>query len=195
MEKFTENAWYHTTSYHPIVVERFHCQLKGAFKANQHPKHWTEILPLVLLGIHTAFKEDIACIAAELLYGTILRLPEEFFSPSSPDTVNEVTYVAQLKSVIVQNRHNQPHNPILISAPIWLFHHMCLCAMMPFESHCNHLMMDPSASSTEPISSTHYTSMVKKIQSTSADSSLLTWTMHTVWPLRLLCHSHNRFSP
>ena len=50
-----------------------------AHKASQHPEHWTEILPLVFLGIRTALKEDIACTAAELPHGTTLRLPGNSF--------------------------------------------------------------------------------------------------------------------
>lgn len=40
-----------------------------------------DALPLVLLGIRTALKEDIASTAAEMVYGTTLRLPGEFFTP------------------------------------------------------------------------------------------------------------------
>ena len=45
-------------------------------------------LPLVLLGIQTALKEDISSKAAEMVYGTILCLPGEFFttSPTLPLT-------------------------------------------------------------------------------------------------------------
>jgi hypothetical protein len=54
---------------------------------------------MVLLGIRTALKDDLGCTAAELVYGTNLRLPGEFFSPS-PDTPNPSNYVTQLKSVM-----------------------------------------------------------------------------------------------
>jgi transposase InsO family protein len=75
----------HTTSYHPIangLVERFHRQLKSALKAQQQSANWTDALPLVLLGCRTAIKEDLSCTAAELLYGTTLRLPGEFVAPT-----------------------------------------------------------------------------------------------------------------
>ena len=51
-----------TTAYHPSangLVERFHRQLKASLKAQRDPSKWTEALPLVLLGIHTALKEDM----------------------------------------------------------------------------------------------------------------------------------------
>ena len=91
----------HTTSYHPQsngLVERFHRQLKGALKAQPQPNQWVEALPLILLGIRTALKEDLSCTAAELLYGTTLRLPGEFFSSGSQPTVDAAHYVTRLKS-------------------------------------------------------------------------------------------------
>ena len=74
-----------TTAYHPIangMVERFHRQLKAALKAQPHPQHWTTSLPMVLLGVRTALKVDLGCTAAELVYGTSLRLPGDFFHHS-----------------------------------------------------------------------------------------------------------------
>jgi cleavage and polyadenylation specificity factor subunit 1 len=41
-----------------------------------------EKLPIVLLGIRTALKEDLNTSTAELVYGCTLRLPGEFFSVS-----------------------------------------------------------------------------------------------------------------
>ena len=75
----------HTNSYHPItngLVEHLHRQLKPALKTQPHPElRWTDTLSLVLLGIRIALKEDIGCSAAELVYGTGLRLPGDFLPP------------------------------------------------------------------------------------------------------------------
>ena len=93
-----------TTSYHPIangLIERFHRQLKAALKTYSNSQHWTTSLPMVLLGIRTALKEDLHCTAAELVYGTTLRLPGEFFTPSH-STADPSSYVAQLKSTMQQ---------------------------------------------------------------------------------------------
>ena len=57
-----------TTTYHPIakgLIERFHRQLKASLKAYRDPNNWMDTLPLALLGIRSAFKEDIRCTAAE----------------------------------------------------------------------------------------------------------------------------------
>ena len=52
---------------------------------------WPEAFPIkditlyycmVLLGIRTVVKEDLKCSAAEMAYGTTLRLPGELFVPA-----------------------------------------------------------------------------------------------------------------
>lgn len=93
-----------TTAYHPIangLVERFHRQLKSALKAQPTPDHWVNALPLVLLGIRTALKEDVKCSVAELVYGTTLRLPGEFFSSRKyASTADPIDYVVHLKHMM-----------------------------------------------------------------------------------------------
>ena len=71
-----------TTAYHPQsngMVERFHRQLKDCLKARNNILNWSLELPIVLLGIRSAVKEDLKCSPAELIYGQPLRLPGEFF--------------------------------------------------------------------------------------------------------------------
>ncbi|CAI2739044.1 unnamed protein product, partial [Dicrocoelium dendriticum] len=68
-----------TTAYHPAangLVERFHRQLKAAITASQSSTHWSEQLPIILLGIRNTIKEDLGCCPAELVFGTTLRLPD-----------------------------------------------------------------------------------------------------------------------
>ena len=97
-----------TTAYHPSsngLVERFHRyrQLKASLKAHADPSHWFENLLMVLLGIRTALKEDLHCTTAELVYGTTLQLPGEFFSSMGlTDTPDPASYVAKLKSSMQQ---------------------------------------------------------------------------------------------
>ncbi len=71
-----------TTAYHPQaneLVERFHRQLKAALRVHADPTKWNEALPLVLLDIRTAVKADLQCSAAEMVFGTSLRVPGQFF--------------------------------------------------------------------------------------------------------------------
>ena len=60
------------------MVERFHRQLKASLKARLSGPNWMDELPLVLLGIRSAWREDINCSAADLVYGTGLHVPGEF---------------------------------------------------------------------------------------------------------------------
>ena len=70
-----------TTAYHPQangMVECLHRQLKAALKARAVGPQWMDDLPLVLLGMRTAWREDPDCSPAELVYGSQLRIPGEF---------------------------------------------------------------------------------------------------------------------
>ena len=94
-----------TTAYHPIangLVEHFHRQLKSALKVQANIDNRTDHLPMALLGICTALKEDLHCTAAELVYGTTLRLPAELFASNTNDHLNQVSYVAKLRSTMQQ---------------------------------------------------------------------------------------------
>ena len=95
-----------TTAYHPIangMIERFHRQLKASLKARNTATHWTEALPLVLLSIRTAVKGDLHASVAELLYGTTLRLPGEFFEKDQAEVVSDPTpFLARLRSTMRQ---------------------------------------------------------------------------------------------
>ena len=64
------------------MVECFHKQLKAALKVQPQPSAWIDALPLVLLGLRSALKEDIAATAAEMVYGTTLRLPGGLVNPT-----------------------------------------------------------------------------------------------------------------
>ena len=92
-----------TTAYHPSsngLVEHFHRQLKAALKATPEPTYWVSALPLVLLGICAGLKQDIQCSTAELVYGTTLRLPGEFFSVNTDEHPDPTSYVSKLKTIM-----------------------------------------------------------------------------------------------
>ena len=93
-----------TTSYHPAangLIERFHRQLKTTLKSHPDPTHWTDSLPVVLLGVRTQLKDDLHCTAAELVYGSTLRLPGEFFDASKAEAIPDpACYVTRLKTMM-----------------------------------------------------------------------------------------------
>ena len=69
-----------TTAYHIQangIVERFQHHLKGALRARVSGPAWMDELPIVLPGIHSAWREDADATPAQLVYGTALRLPGE----------------------------------------------------------------------------------------------------------------------
>ena len=80
----------HTTAYNPKangMVERLHRQLKAALRATHPAAAWADHLPLVLLGVRSALKDDLHCSSAELTLGMTLRLPGEFFDVPTPPLV------------------------------------------------------------------------------------------------------------
>lgn len=88
----------HTTAYHPAangMVERFHRQFKAAIRCYQNSR-WTEVLPTILLGIRSAWKEDLKATSADLVYGESLRLPGEFLSPSA-DSRDTAVFIKELR--------------------------------------------------------------------------------------------------
>ena len=98
------------------MVKRFHRQLKAALKSHPNPTRWTDSLPLVLLGIQSSLKADIGCTAAELVFGTTLRLPGSYFNPvSTPQLPASIDYVEQLKETMSSLRATP--SPYNISTP------------------------------------------------------------------------------
>jgi hypothetical protein len=104
-----------TTVHHPAangLVERFHRTLKAAIMCHAY-QQWTEALPLVLLGIRKAFKEDLQASVAELVYGEPLRIPGELLTPNAhpvdpPLLITELRqHMARLRQVPAA-RHASP---------------------------------------------------------------------------------------
>ncbi|GFW81623.1 transposon Tf2-8 polyprotein [Trichonephila clavipes] len=88
-----------TTGYQPQangMIEELHRPLKSAIKGHA-TERWTEVLPIILLGLRASLKEDILCTPAELVFGTTIRLPGEIFDSSKPDD-DVVNFVSKLKS-------------------------------------------------------------------------------------------------
>ena len=80
-----------TTAYHPStnsLVESFHRQFKASLMSKA-TANWFVALPIALLGICSTLKEDLHCTSAELVYGTTLHLPGDFFHASTPTDMVE----------------------------------------------------------------------------------------------------------
>ncbi|XP_064485435.1 uncharacterized protein LOC135397766 [Ornithodoros turicata] len=76
------------------------------------------MLPLVLLGIRTALKEDLACTVSELVYGTTLRLPGDFFPPTDRPPPDYTTYALRLRTLMnslspTPTRAAEPKSPFV----------------------------------------------------------------------------------
>ncbi|GFY66592.1 pro-Pol polyprotein [Trichonephila inaurata madagascariensis] len=72
----------HSASYHPQstgMIERLNRHLKSAIIAHEDTG-WSDILPIVLLGLCSAMKNDLKAASSQLVYGTTLRLPSDLIS-------------------------------------------------------------------------------------------------------------------
>lgn len=90
-----------TTAYHPQsngLVERFHRTLKASIMAVGQ-KHWTAELPIIMLGLRTAYRIDFGCSVAELVYGQTLRIPGEYFE-STDEYYDRSEFAKELKSTM-----------------------------------------------------------------------------------------------
>lgn len=104
LSRLIGSAHLRTTAYHPAangMVERFHRQLKSAIVCHADDS-WVDTLPLVLLGIRAAWKEDLGTTAAELVYGEPLRLPGEFLATSEKSSDDPSTYVGRLRQRLAE---------------------------------------------------------------------------------------------
>jgi cleavage and polyadenylation specificity factor subunit 1 len=104
-----------TTAHHLAAngpVERFHRTLKAVIICHAD-QQWTEALPLVLLGIGTAYKVGLRASVTELVYGEPLRIPGELLTPTAEpvDPAHLITelrrHMARLRPVPAP-RHTSP---------------------------------------------------------------------------------------
>ena len=84
-----------TSAYHPQangLVERLHRTLKNALRcAGRSSDSWSRALPWVMLGLRSAPRPDASASAAEIVFGTPLRIPGLCFQDeqSSPRSAAE----------------------------------------------------------------------------------------------------------
>lgn len=122
-----------TAAYHPAcngLVERLHRQLKAAIMAHTDTAHWVDALPVVLLGLRSALKQDLSCSSAELVYGTTLRLPNDFFDKPSQLTPDPVDYLGRLHRIFDNMRPCPPrpasHRPFHVPLDLATCSHVYL---------------------------------------------------------------------
>ncbi|GFT38922.1 retrovirus-related Pol polyprotein from transposon 412 [Trichonephila clavipes] len=135
-----------TTGYHPQangMIEELHRPLKSAIKCHA-TERWTEVLPIILLGLRASLKEDTLCTPAELVFGTTIRLPGEMFDSSKPDD-DVVNFVSKLKSHMhnhfTLNHQNTMANVQFLSIPDCWKQHMFFFAETCYVVHFNNPMM------------------------------------------------------
>ena len=107
-----------TAAYHPQsngMVERFHRQLKASLTARLTGPNWATQLPWVLLGIRAAHKDDLDALPAEMVYGTELHLPGQFWAPAEGNPAAG-PFLEDLRRAMTGLRptptaHHQPTHP------------------------------------------------------------------------------------
>ena len=111
-----------TNAYHPQangIIERWHRTLKAAIMCND-PVNWSDRLPVILLGLRSAFKADIQTTAAQMVYGTTLRLPGEFFI-NNTDSEPQSEFVKNLSTAMrkiqpSETAHHSSKKPFICKA-------------------------------------------------------------------------------
>ena len=97
------------------MVERFHRQLNASLTARLTRPNCDGQLPWVLLGIRAAHKDGIDASPAEMVYGTELHLPGQFWAPAAgKPTAGQ--FLDDLRRAMAElrptpNSHHQPTEP------------------------------------------------------------------------------------
>ena len=104
-----------TTAYNPSangMVERFHRSLKTSLSTGSDTSNWVENLPLTLLALRSTLKEDLGCSAAEMVFGTPLTLPGEYFSDTSNSRPLDATttFIQQLRHTMAHLKYTLPRS-------------------------------------------------------------------------------------
>ena len=100
LTKFIGSQRIRTTAYHPEsngIVERLNRTIKTAIRCKNDNK-WTTQIPSILLGLRSCIKEDLRLAPCEIVYGSSIRLPGEFFEGSTPQSIS--TFVREIKNTI-----------------------------------------------------------------------------------------------
>ncbi|XP_011687078.1 PREDICTED: uncharacterized protein LOC105449519 [Wasmannia auropunctata] len=115
-------------------------QLKAAIKFHQ-TEDWTIVLPVVLMGIRAAWKEDLNATPAEIVFGESIRLPGQFLHERddhkytrTDDIVGRLQQRIQKTRPVVK-RHGQRTTFIFkeleITLRVFVRHGLALGALQP----------------------------------------------------------------
>ena len=80
-----------TIPYHPQangLIERWRRVLKASLKWHGVNTNWSDVLPIIMLGLRTAVK-DLGVSLAEMVYGQAIRLPGEFIIDEESNHITE----------------------------------------------------------------------------------------------------------
>ena len=72
--------------------------LKAAIRARLVNSTWQDCLPLVLLGLRSAWKSGPDASPSEMLYGTMLRLPGEFVASPEVNNNSSSSFISEFQA-------------------------------------------------------------------------------------------------
>ena len=104
------------------LIECFHSQVKAALKSQPDPAQWTEALPIVLLSIHIALKEDLHCTAG--LWHNFETTWWIFWLDSNQPISDRASYISQFKIAMQQLRAAPDATQ---ERPCYVILYTCLC--------------------------------------------------------------------
>ena len=109
-----------TTAYHPCtngLVERFYRSLKTSLATRNYTRNWVDDLSLILLSLRNTIKEDLGYSATELVFGTPLSLPAQYFSPNR-DLKPTTGFAQELQCKMAKLAYTPPrHRPSDVYVP------------------------------------------------------------------------------
>uniref|UniRef100_A0A0A9W9N1 RNA-directed DNA polymerase n=1 Tax=Lygus hesperus TaxID=30085 RepID=A0A0A9W9N1_LYGHE len=112
----------HTNAYHPQangMIERFHRTLNEAIMTSSSAAKWAQDMTSLLLGIRNRPSTD-GISPSQRLYGTTPRLPNDLFTPSTPDVIpyrNHDTYRKTTKTYYPRTMNTAEQIYVRIDTP------------------------------------------------------------------------------
>lgn len=103
----------HTSAYHASAngkVERLHRVIKSALMARGNTHNWLQELPTILMGLRASLRDDTQISPFELVHGTTMKLPGDFFEPTKPDVPIDETFLQDLRTHL-KNLSSVPLRP------------------------------------------------------------------------------------